>query len=571
MADIDDEIHHLLTLGPEDDEGDVEYKRMLLCKSDNRLLELETQMSYRVEEGNGECIYIIGVEDDGTPYGLTEEEYKETWDTLEKIAKRRDYSLRLISKVEYRKKKTDDVKYIYKLLVRENNLVDYTEIKIATCGNVDSGKSSCIGTLISGINDDGNGSSRRRVTMHPHELDTGRTSTISQHLLGYEPDGNVVNHDSSIKKLVWPELTARSSKIIKFIDLCGHTKYSKTTIRGILSNDVDYAIVTVGANMGPRGNTREHISICIALGIPVIVFVTKIDLGEKTPDVMTTTLEQIREIFSRMNKIVHQIQDTNDVITAAQSIRDKDGRVVPMFLTSNTRGDGISLIHEILNMLQPRNIYDDDSPALLQIHETFMPKGVGLVIGGFLKKGTMQADGKYYLGPMSDGSYEEVRSTSLHVNRSTVQKSTAGKYVCVRTVKKNSKLDRNLISRGMVLVEDRNMCKKMHSFYADIYVYRTHSTTIRLGYETMVHINSIRTVVKLVSIEKKKPGKLKKSRENISTSPDENPQTLCLGDRARILLRFKNRPYYISVGDRIFLAESKVKMAGRISEVCTVE
>src|SRR5690606_31739663 len=146
-------------------------------------------------------------------------------------------------------------------------------------------------------------------------------------------------------------------------------------------------------------------------------------------------------------------------------------------------------------------------------------KGIGLVVGGFLKKGTIKTNGTYYLGPMRDGSYETVRSASIHVNKSNVQKASAGKYVCVKIVKKNNKIDKDFICRGMVLLEDKEMCKKIDSFYADIYVNRTPSTTIKLGYETMVHINSIRTLVGLVSIERKKPGKLKPSRENVSLIP----------------------------------------------------
>src|SRR5690606_25310993 len=150
---LDQEINSLLNLGPEDDEGDTEYKRMLVDKNDDRVLKLETQMSYRIEEGNGQCIYIIGLNDDGTPYGITEEEFQETWLILQKIAKRRDYSLRIVSKVEFQKK--SEIRFVYKILVREVNLSEYKEIKIATGGNVDSGKSSFIGTMISGILDDG--------------------------------------------------------------------------------------------------------------------------------------------------------------------------------------------------------------------------------------------------------------------------------------------------------------------------------------------------------------------------------------------------------------------------------
>lgn len=42
-------------------------------------------------------------------------------------------------------------------------------IRVAVVGNVDAGKSSLIGTLTTGQLDNGNGSSRRLITVHKHE------------------------------------------------------------------------------------------------------------------------------------------------------------------------------------------------------------------------------------------------------------------------------------------------------------------------------------------------------------------------------------------------------------------
>ena len=57
-------------LGREDDEGSVEYKWKLVGIAEDRLEHLVSQMKYRVTEGQGECIYEIGVTDDGLPKGL---------------------------------------------------------------------------------------------------------------------------------------------------------------------------------------------------------------------------------------------------------------------------------------------------------------------------------------------------------------------------------------------------------------------------------------------------------------------------------------------------------------------
>jgi len=575
-GELEDEIRSILNLGPEKDDGNTEYKRSLLGKSKDRQSELETQMRYRMEEGGGQCTYIIGVDDDGAPRGLTEDEYKETRSVLEKIAKRNDYSLRLLTtgKCARRAEGKKIEGNVYEFLVRENNTIDYEEIKIATGGGVDAGKSTTIGVLISGHLDDGRGSSRAKVLNFKHELQSGRSSSIAQQILGYDPEGSAVNHDCSIKKMSWPEIAARSSKVIKFFDLCGHTKYGRTTIRGMISNSVDYAIVAVGANMGARGNTREHISICLTLRIPIIIFLTKIDLGEKAPDKMEKTLDEIKKIFSQpgTRKMIFPVENVSDAVVASKNI--KGGDIVPLFKTSNVRGDGLPLVHEFLNMVRPRLKFDGDVAVELHIDETFAPVGIGLVVGGFLKRGTIEVGREYYLGPTSDSGgpgppgYKKVKCRSLHVNRTLVQRASPGRYVCASV----PKIERKQVSKGMVLVSAKEQCVKVEYFSAEVIVYRTHHTTIRVGYETLVYANSVRATAKLVEIKEKKKVKLRKSAEAAAqktAEAEDNVSSISLGDRAVIRLQFKQGPRFLSVGDRLLLAESHIKMTGRVVEIET--
>eukprot|EP00438_Fugacium_kawagutii_P028163 Skav233602 [mRNA] locus=scaffold109:27742:30640:+ [translate_table: standard] len=71
-------------------------------------------------------------------------------------------------------------------------------------GNVDSGKSTLVGVLTKGGLDDGRGLARAKVFNFSHEAANGRTSSIAQ---------------------------AR--------DLCGHEKYLKTTIFGLVGQCTD--------------------------------------------------------------------------------------------------------------------------------------------------------------------------------------------------------------------------------------------------------------------------------------------------------------------------------------------
>lgn len=119
----------------EKDDGNVEYKRRIVDKDENRIANLVTQMRFRCTEGEGESIYNIGVEDDGTMSGITDSEYKETLENINLIASKNNYSVNLLTVTPV----TEDKK-IYEVLIREINENKYIDIKAAVAGGVDAGK-----------------------------------------------------------------------------------------------------------------------------------------------------------------------------------------------------------------------------------------------------------------------------------------------------------------------------------------------------------------------------------------------------------------------------------------------
>ena len=73
------------------------------------------------------------------------------------------------------------------------NLV-HSNVLHAVAGSVDAGKSSLVGVLTHGMDgrpllDNGSGSARMNVFQHKHEIETGRTSSLSQQMLGYDEEG----------------------------------------------------------------------------------------------------------------------------------------------------------------------------------------------------------------------------------------------------------------------------------------------------------------------------------------------------------------------------------------------
>lgn len=87
----------------------------------------------------------------------------------------------------------------------------------------------------------------------------------------------------------WAHISTNSKKLITFLDLCGHEKYLKTTMFGLVGLMPDYAAIIVGANMGVSRMTWEHLRIAQALKIPIFIVVTKVDISppEKYQDTIT--------------------------------------------------------------------------------------------------------------------------------------------------------------------------------------------------------------------------------------------------------------------------------------------
>ena len=79
---------------PEKEEGNKEYKRYLLWSLDKKkgseidfINRRASQMLYRLLEGNGKAIYLIGVDDNGKIYSLNEENLSETIRYIKIISK----------------------------------------------------------------------------------------------------------------------------------------------------------------------------------------------------------------------------------------------------------------------------------------------------------------------------------------------------------------------------------------------------------------------------------------------------------------------------------------------------
>lgn len=58
------------------------------------------------------------------------------------------------------------------------------DCRVAVVGNVDAGKSTLLGVLTHGELDNGRGHARQRLFRHKHEMESGRTSSVGNDILG---------------------------------------------------------------------------------------------------------------------------------------------------------------------------------------------------------------------------------------------------------------------------------------------------------------------------------------------------------------------------------------------------
>jgi len=121
--------------------------------------------------------------------------------------------------------------------------------------------------------------------------------------------------------------------------LCGHEKYLKTTLFGMMGLLPDYVMILVGANMGLSAMTKEHIGIALSLQIPIYVVITKIDIAPK--EVYKNNLEKIKKLLKMpiCDKIPVEVKEDSDIKELARSM-DKN-KITPIFSVSNVTGEGL--------------------------------------------------------------------------------------------------------------------------------------------------------------------------------------------------------------------------------------
>jgi GTPase len=528
---VTDEGH--IFLSREIEEGNIEYKRQLVAPTPERLVKLTSQLKWRLFEGHGEAFYQLGVDDDGSPFGLSELGLEKS------IANLRTMAQALNAKVIVVCKRPGNNGYIAEVLVREIKHDVCDELRIAVIGDADSGKSTLIGVLTTGQLDNGRGFARVSCFNHQHEVLTGRTSSIAYQLMGFNVDGECVNDQSLFKS--WGDIIEDSYKVISFIDLAGHEKYFSLTVEGITGNLPDYCFLLVSAATGITNVTKDHFRIALSMKIPVIVIVTKMDMVKETK--YNRTLNAVKRLITSVKKKPFILGDSDDVCTVVKEIQEN--QTFPIISVSNVTGENLDLLKSLLNAIPPSIMWDsvkNDVETQVVVAKIFRVEGVGIVLGGVVLSGCLTINSNVILGPDDQGKYISLTVKNIQINRVSVSEANAGR--CASIAFNESEILVN-VRKGMFLLSEECEPLAVRSFQAQVAITH-HPTSIKIGYEPVVQCMMIKQVAKITEIN--------------------NLREIRTGDKATVTFTFKYRPEYIKVGMRIFFKEG-IGYVTNISEV----
>ncbi|KAI8348383.1 hypothetical protein B0O80DRAFT_490073 [Mortierella sp. GBAus27b] len=586
-------INHQGSLPPEVDvEGNIEYKLKLVATAPDRFEHLVTQLKWRLSEGNGSAIYEIGVADNGSFVGLSPQDMDASLKTLQRMADFLKADVTILRKVSVESTQRHDTaedgvatpglvrrqlsahsgsprtrpEYLVVEAMVTSRLADehhFLEIRVALVGGPDAGKSTLLGRLAHGIADNGRGKARLNLLRHRHEINTGRTSSISHEIMGFTATGETVNYTTT-NISSWQEVCESSAKVVTLLDTCGHPRFLKTTIAGLTGHAPDYACLVVDSRLGGVNEmTKEHLALAVALDLPTFVTVTKMDVAtrDQLRATVTALMILIRNTGSSclptvngdegpskqpvnsssgttgdqpLQTFVPLIVRSNKELDAAVKrfsdssvIQETNTVAIPILLLSSVTGENVNILERFLFLLPKPSLDSHDAsyskePACYQIEEIYNIPDIGTVVGGFLHAGRIEVHNpgsaswnildtdelqeenhahNLYLGPVDrDGGFIPIVVKSIHRQRMSMRSIDSGQTATLAI--EGVDLAAIKVRRGMVILESDTDPKGTccRKFEAVIQVLG-HDRQFGVGFQGMIHCGSVHQNARVTKIE----------------------------------------------------------------------
>jgi elongation factor 1-alpha len=536
----------------EEEGGSVEFKERLtkdVHLADGRLESLAAQLRHRVLSGDGEATYVVGVTDDGGIAGIDPAAFTETMDVLSLLAEEAGAHIDDVGTWRVPRSASEaapadgetasdeeepDRGVVGVATIREGAVLDTDDehIVVGTAGHVDHGKSTLVGSLVTGHPDDGQGGTRAFLDVQPHEVERGLSADLSYGVYGFDADGAPVRMDNPDRKSDRAAVVRESDRLVSFVDTVGHEPWLRTTIRGLVGQKLDYGLLVVAADDGPTKTTREHLGILLATELPTIVAVTKCDVVDE---------DRVADVEREVERLLRGAERTPLSVArhgVEAAIEEIDRTVVPVVRTSAVTMEGLPTLDRLFERLPKTG--GDDGEFAMYVDRTYNVTGVGAVASGTVKSGTVEAGDELLLGPMGDGSFREVEVRSIEMHYHRVDEASAGRIVGI-ALKGVREAD---VRRGMALLPRDADPAPVREFEAEVMVLN-HPTRIGEGYEPVVHL------------------------ETVSEAAAFHPEggQLLPGDTGMTRVRFKFHPYLVEEGQRFVFREGRSKGVGTVTDV----
>jgi len=520
----------------EEKNGSVEFKSQLskdIHLSDGRRESLEAQLKYRIMSGEGEATYVVGVTDSGEIKGISSDKFKESIDVLSILANEIDARIDNVSTWKETNEETGQTNIVglVTILNSPDKDTDTNNLIIGTAGHVDHGKSTLIGSLVTGKSDNGDGETRTYLDVQPHEVERGLSADLSYAAYGFS-DGELNHMENPNRNSDRSKIVEESDKLISFVDTVGHEPWLRTTIRGLVGQKLDYGLIVVAADDGVTQTTREHLGLLIATELPVIVSITKTDI------VSNERVEEVERSVEKLLRHVNRTPLSMERHTVDTAVDEIEKSVAPVIRTSSVTLDGFDVLNELFKKLPKRE--QEKGDFRMYIDSIYNVSGIGPVISGSIQSGKVEKGDELVLGPYPDGSYKKTKARSIEMHYHRIDKAKSGQMVSIAI----RNIDLDDIERGMVIQHPDTEKTATKEFEAEI-VILNHPTSITDGYEPVIHLETI-------------------SETAVITPTEKN---MLAGDKGKAKFKFKYNRYNIREGQKFIFREGSSKGVGTVTNI----
>ncbi len=249
-------------------------------------------------------------------------------------------------------------------------------------------------------------------------IDHGKTSLVKA-LTGTDTDRLKEEKARGITiELGFATLDLPGDKKMSIVDVPGHERFVRNMVAG--ASGIDIVLFVVAADEGVMPQTREHLDICVLLGIENgMIALTKIDMVD--PDFVELAREDV-----------------------ASAVEGTFLEGAPMIPVSAVTGEGVAEVRQTLEKLA-ESVRSRHAKGLFRIpvDRVFTMKGFGTVVTGTAQSGSVKKDDEVQVMP--GGALAKVRGIEVHGDH--LDKAYAGN----RTALNLSGISLDEVSRGDVI------------------------------------------------------------------------------------------------------------------------